>query len=212
MPLCDIKPGSDQPIWALWRIDEPPEELGEKLLASSAERSEFDSIHHPRKKLEWLASRLIIQHLVQHFGDSFKGLYKDAFGKPHLIGLPYSISIAHCFPFAVGIISKDHPTGIDIEQPRDKLLSIRHKFLSEQEAEVAGTDLQKLCKFWTAKEVLYKIYGRKKLIFKEHMELVESPTDPRQLAGRIRYFDFFQEYQIRFHQYQGHYIAYGVQY
>jgi len=199
-----------QPLWALWRIDEPLEELGGRLLASTIELSEYESIKHPRKKLEWLASRLIIQHLVEHLGDSFYGIYKDAFGKPHLINLPYSISIAHCFPFAAGIINKDHSTGIDIEQPRDKLLYIRHKFLSEKEADVAGTDLETLCKFWAAKEVLYKIYGRRKLIFKQHLEVFENPAGNGNIGGRICYFDFFKEFQISFYQYQGYYIAYGA--
>jgi len=210
MPLCEFVPGMEPPLWAIWRIDEPIEELGGRLLATPLELSEYESIHHPRKKLEWLASRLLIQHLVEKLGESFTGIYKDAFGKPHLIDLPYSISIAHCFPFAAGIIHKDQSTGIDIEQPRDKLLHIRHKFLSEKEAEVAGTDLETLCKYWTAKEVLYKIYGRKKLIFKEHLEVFENPPGSGNLGGRICYTDFFKEFQIRLHQYQGHYIAYGI--
>ena len=210
MPLCEFKPATGQPLWALWRIDEPIEELGGRLLATPMELSEFESIHHPRKKLEWLASRLLIQHLVEQLDVPFTGIYKDAFGKPHLIDLPYSISIAHCFPFAAGIISKDQSTGIDIEQPRHKLLNISHKFLNEKEAQVAGSDLETLCKYWAAKEVLYKIYGRKKLIFKEHLEVFENPAGTDTLGGRICHADFFQEFQIRLYRYQGHYIAYGI--
>ncbi len=210
MPLSSFDPVNAEPVWALWQIEEPIQELEKQMNPTRLELSEFDQIHHPRKKLEWLASRLVIKHLVESMGSAFQGIYKDAFGKPHLVGLPYSISIAHCFPFAVGAIAKDHPLGIDIEMPQDKLLHIRDKFLNDREAKMAGTNLETLCKFWTAKEVLYKIYGRKKLIFKEHMEVSEISTAPGLLRGDIRYQNFCRGYNIISRQLHGHFISYSA--
>lgn len=209
MPLCKVEPIGKQSSWALWQIEETIEELWQQLNPTAEAQFEYQHIHHHQKKLEWLASRLIIKHLVKSQGDSFLGIYKDAFGKPHLHKLPFHISIAHCFPLAVGAIHQTHSIGIDIERPRRKLLRIRDRFLNQQEAATAGTDLHTLCKFWTSKEVLYKIYGRKKLIFREHIEVLENIDHPGQLVGKIDYKRFRESYFILIDQFDGHFIAYN---
>ncbi len=209
MPLCKVEPIGKQSSWALWQIEETIEELWQQLNPTAEAQFEYQHIHHHQKKLEWLASRLIIKHLVKSQGDSFFGIYKDAFGKPHLHKLPFHISIAHCFPLAVGAIHQTHSIGIDIERPRKKLLRIRDRFLNQQEAAAAGTDLHTLCKFWTSKEVLYKIYGRKKLIFREHIEVLENIDHPGQLVGNIDYKGFRESYFILIDQFDGHFIAYN---
>jgi len=194
--------------WALWKIEESQESLFQSLNELSLNH-ELQEIHHPEKKLEWLSSRLVIKKLVEHFGYQFHGIYKDAFGKPHLNQLSYHISIAHCFPFAVGALHKEYPVGIDIEQPRDKLLRIRDRFLSDQEVKVVGTDIGLLCKFWTGKEVLYKIYGRKKLVFREHIHIDIDSEDDGKLIGQILFHQFHQRYTIKTDYIDGHYISIG---
>lgn len=210
MPLCYLETEVSQTGYAVWYIDEPIEILKRQLHTSCTDLPDYRYIRHPKKQLEWLASRLLIQHLAEQLGASFKGIYKDAFGKPHLRDLPYHISIAHCFPYAVGAVHKSRPVGIDIEKPDDKLLNIRNRFLNQQEAHFVGSDLEKLCRFWTAKEVLYKLYGRRKLIFREHMEIFQNPDSPDKLGGRIRYQELNQLYDIMSHCYGGHYITYNV--
>ena len=209
MPLCKVESIGKQSNWALWQIEETIEELWQEFNPTAEAQFEFQHIHHHQKKLEWLASRLVIKHLAEHLGESFVGIYKDAFGKPHLHKLPFHISIAHCFPFAVGAIHQTHSIGIDIERPRKKLLRIRDRFLNQQEAAAVGTDLEALCKFWTSKEVLYKIYGRKKLIFREHMEVSITHDNPDHLKGRIEYEELQETYDIHIARYNGHYVAHS---
>jgi phosphopantetheinyl transferase len=177
-------------------------------MPSAEAQLQYQTIHHPQKKLEWLASRLVLRRLVEEQGASFHGIYKDAFGKPHLNQLPFHISIAHCFPLAVGALHQYQPVGIDIERPREKLLRIGDRFLNPEEALAAGTDLDLLCKFWASKEVLYKIYGRKKLIFKENMSVAIHREN--EINGLILMEDFQEAFEIQIVQFDGHLVAMGT--
>ena len=209
MPLAKVAAINKNAHWALWKIEESIEDLWRLLNPSPEAQIELQQIHHHQKKLEWLASRLVIRYLVKHMGASFHGIYKDAFGKPHLKQTPLHISIAHCFPLAVGAIHQDHAIGIDIERPREKLLRIRDRFLNETEAEQVGNDLEKLCKLWTGKEVLYKIYGRKKLIFKENIEVFQLAGNTGKLDGRINYQGYLASYVIQVERFDGHFVAFS---
>ena len=209
MPLCKVTPVGNATSWALWHIDESIDELWHLLNPSAEAQFEYQQIHHQQKKLEWLASRLVIKYLVQQTGQSFHGIYKDAFGKPHLKKTPLHISIAHCFPLAVGAINKLHSIGIDIERPRHKILRIRDRFLNKTESMEVGNDLEKLCKFWTGKEVLYKIYGRKKLIFKEHMEIIQVPGNSDKLDAHINFEGYEASFMIHLKPFNGHLVAFS---
>ena len=208
MPLRKITTCNRNISWALWHIEETATDLWQELNPAPPAQYEYQAINHQEKRLEWLASRLVVKILVEHLGSGYQGIYKDAFGKPHLHQLQYHISIAHCFPLAVGAIHQHNPVGIDIERPRAKLLRIRDRFLGASEAQEAGDDLNTLCKFWCSKEVLYKIYGRKKLTFKEHIRV--SLENPNLVHGRISIKGHEQSYQIQVEEFEGLYIATGV--
>ena len=210
MPQLKIELLSENTSWALWQVEENLEELWQILNPSPEAQFEYHLIHHPQKKLEWLASRLAIKNLVEYSGVNFQGIYKDAFGKPHLYHCPYHISIAHCFPYAVGALHRTQPVGIDIERPQEKLLRIKDRFLNNTEAADAGVDLNLLCQYWTGKEVLYKIYGRKKLIFRDHIQVQLNNGATDISKGLITFEEFRKSYDLKIHQHDGHYIAIGA--
>lgn len=89
----------------------------------------------------------------------------DSFGKPYLTNDFKHISISHSFDKMAIIINTKEPTGIDIEMIGNKILNIKHKFLSEIELENANNDVEKTLIYWGAKETLYKIYGLKGVDF-----------------------------------------------
>ena len=210
MPQCKIESLSESSSWSLWRVDENLEELWQMLNPGVEAQFEFHAIHHPQKKLEWLASRLVIKNLVEYTGVVFKGIYKDAFGKPHLNRSSFHISIAHCFPYAVGALHQTQPIGIDIERPRNKLLRIRDRFLNDTEAAEAGSNLHRLCQYWTGKEVIYKIYGRKKLVFRDHIHINLSNGTSDLSTGFINFDQVRNKYHIKIQQFEDHYIAIGA--
>lgn len=209
MPVCKLEKLSGYGAWGLWRIDEQIDDLWAQLHKPDSYRDEFKQIRHPQKQREWLASRLLIQRLLPLFDLLPSHIYKDQHGKPHLHQSQWSISIAHCFPLAAGALNKDGPIGIDIEKPKEKLLKIASRFLSEEEMHHAGNRVETLCIYWTGKEVLYKIYGRKKLIFKENMRLEPQMDKPLHYRGSIRIAQNRRDYDIFLEKYHGHFVAYS---
>src|SRR5205823_6141205 len=70
--------------------------------------------------------------------------------------------------------SKTEYAGVDIERIHPRIKKIAPKFLSEREKndlqrETQKAELPRLYIIWGAKEVLFKIYGRGGILFKEHL-------------------------------------------
>ncbi len=155
----------------MWEITETAEQLLNKVILSKYGLQELEEISHPIKKRERLASRACIQELVKLMGKEYKGIFKDDHDKPHLIDLNYHISISHSFPYAVAILHKKLPVGIDIEKTSEKLGRIAHRFLNDMEFMDCDGDLKKLCIYWSGKEAIYKLNGKNGLNFKNDIRI-----------------------------------------
>ncbi|MCB0487196.1 MAG: hypothetical protein KDC99_01905 [Cyclobacteriaceae bacterium] len=140
MPLVHLKESSLRGV-ALWHITESEDEL--KSLALNEEWPE--DIVSPLKRLEWLSGRILIGSLAKHQGIQYSGIVKDQFGKPFLKDSAYQISLSHSYPYVAAQIHPSLSVGIDIEQPKDKLLRIASRVLDPIELEDAGTDIVKHC-------------------------------------------------------------------
>lgn len=168
MPLIQIHPLNDISAWALWRIDESQEELASLPLCDH-ERTELSQIHNERRRLEWLGARNALQGIIERQMIEKKSILKDGFGKPFLMDSSHHISIAHSFPYAAAIFNRIYPAGIDLERIQDKILKIGDKFLNRKEAASCNGDPATMTVYWCAKEALYKLYGKKRLVFKENL-------------------------------------------
>jgi len=164
MPLLKIQKTDKQSGWALWFITEQESELSEV----SGEIIDSTIVSYT-KRLEWLAGRALIKTLVENCGLEFLGIEKDQYGKPFLRKHPYPISLSHSYPYVAAQIDSMHEVGIDLEQPKSKLLSIAHRVLAPTEFKDAGTDVVKHCIYWCAKEAMYKSYGKRGLSFSNHL-------------------------------------------
>lgn len=202
LTIKDITPDS---AYGLWHITESNEDL-EKLV------SKEDALHtadfHPKRKAEYFATRLILKELVRHFGASFQGIVKDQHGKPFLKGSDFHISISHSYPYVACILHRLAPCGIDLETPRMQLQRIQQKFLSTRELALIQDDLDELCQYWCAKETLYKIYGRKQLIFAENIR-VDRRADGS-LVGQVILDNDQQSYELHCEQIDGHYLVCNI--
>ncbi len=208
MPLKAFYHFPDYTSWCLWIIDESEEGLKSQLDVQANEpHSEYHEINHPVKRLEWLASRLAIQHLMGTAGNSYHGIFKDSCGKPHLVDSRGHISLAHCYPYAVAALNTQSPVGIDIERPRPKLVRIAPRFLSQDELKAAGTDPVTLCKYWSGKEALYKVYGRKNLIFKQDISLKRMSNSENFQGWICNQTDEPLLYNVEFQILDGHVVA-----
>ncbi|MBI3219432.1 MAG: 4'-phosphopantetheinyl transferase superfamily protein [Bacteroidetes bacterium] len=177
MPLHKIEQ-YNQGGWGIWHIEETEEELAFDAFEQSP--AELVSI---TKRLEWLAARVLIRQLIEQNNFTYNGLVKDQFGKPFLRDLPLQISLTHSFPYVAAQWHTSLPVGIDLEQPKGKLLNVGPRVLSPEEWNDANSDLTKLCIYWCAKEALYKNYGQRGLHFAQ--QLLVEPFETK-LAGFLK--------------------------
>ncbi len=171
MPLEKIEKIKEGRFVAIWHITETLDELFGHISLNEKQVLELSSYKAQTKQLEWLTGRILVKMLAEKFDIKLYQIDKDENGKPLLPNESVEISLSHSYPYVAAIIDKTEPVGIDIEQPKEKLRTIAHKFLSDNEIGFIENDLIKLCLGWCAKETLYKIYSKRGLIFKEHLLL-----------------------------------------
>ena len=166
MPLKEIHQTGPQSGWAIWHVEEDAEQLANKIIGNPPAE-----IRHESKKLEWLAARHLVLSLSNHLGLRYFGIRKDAFGKPFLEKYPHHLSLSHSFPYVAAQIDYHQPVGIDLEQPKDKILRIGPRIFSPVELADAGTDVIKHTVYWCAKETLYKIHGTGNVHFSNQLNI-----------------------------------------
>ena len=153
------------------------------------------------KGKEYLAKILI--------GDKCTIAYDDK-GKPHLSGDSRHISISHSHDKLAFIVNEKESTGIDIELIRDKVLKIKHKFLTNEELLEAHDDVEKLLIYWAAKETLYKIYGLKEVDFITH--LLVKPFTKHNLGtiiGEINLPNFKETFELNYQLIEDYVLVYA---
>jgi 4'-phosphopantetheinyl transferase len=167
LPLDNLHTDSNR-AWGLWKIDETEQFLSAQI---SAFESVPETITNPFKRLEFLAARVLLKELLKSMDLQYSGMTKDEFGKPFLKSGTFQISLSHSYPYVAAMINEGKPVGIDLEQPKPKLLKIASRVLSKDELEDAGSDIIKHCIYWCAKESLVKVHGKKDLVFAENIRI-----------------------------------------
>ena len=185
----------------IWKIEESFNELNANVFLSDKSQTRLNSMKSELHQRGFLS----VRHLLNEVGYSDRDLVYDEFGKPHLKDGKH-ISITHSFTFSGIIVSDDIPVGIDIEKQRDKILKIAHKFTPFEEYKtIANHDalVSKLTIVWGAKESLYKIYGKKKLLFLHHIYVDDFKFSDEKTSGEIRYEGEVSSYEIHFLEFEG---------
>lgn len=147
-----------------------------ELLPKEIER--LHSFKSKSRKNEFVATRILRNKL---FGLQ-PILYNDI-GAPYIYNGPF-ISISHS-KTCIGIaVNETHSIGLDLEIPRPNILDIVPKFISTSEQNEFDTQSKmEMTKLWSAKEAMYKLAGRKKIIFSD--ELILSKQSAEQWKGTI---------------------------
>lgn len=196
MPIIKEKTYNNHSYIAVWQITESHDELQAMLPSEILTDAELATIHHTQKQIEFFCSRLTIKYLADKLGIRYLGIKKDEYGKPYLVGSDWQFSLTHTIEYIAVVMHETRALGIDMEQPSEKLLRIAHKYLSKTERTDANEDLDKLCIYWSAKEALYKLYGKRKVIFIDN--LLVSPFNKHQqvIIGRLRINEIDEQYSI----------------
>jgi len=97
-------------------------------------------------------------------------LFKDEAGKPHLRDSVFHISISHTTNYAAAI-AHPNPCGVDVQRIVPRIRRLAGKFVGpgEQIQLTPEFELLQLHLIWSAKEAMYKAFGRRQLDFKEHL-------------------------------------------
>ena len=137
---------------AIWEIAEAPSffmtEVGLRY-----------PVLHPQKQAQHLAAGYLLLQLFPDF--PYHTMVYPSAGRPYVPGDRYFFSLTHSGNMAAAIVSKSLAVGIDMERISDRVLRVRHKFLSQEEwdwVQGQGEELQRelLTLLWTVKEAVYK--------------------------------------------------------
>jgi phosphopantetheinyl transferase len=191
----------------IWKIEESIDELQKGITLSKNSKTRLDSMKSELHQKGFLS----IRHLLKEINLTDADINYDEFGKPHLTNGRH-ISITHSFIFTAIIFSDEIPVGIDIEKQREKILKIAHKFTQIEEYKTIANVDALICKLtivWGAKESLYKIYGKKKLLFLHHIYVNDFNFEDKKTIGEIRFDGKTTSYNIEFIEFEGFTCVFG---
>lgn len=162
--------------WGIWKLEEEFDELFSRLPAEG--RDEYlqgiDKFTSDSRRREWLAIRVLLFELL----GEMKNISYMSSGKPYLADHSAYLSISHTKGYMSVIVSKNHKVGIDIEQRRDRVLKVAHKYVREDERTffLPEDEITSLLLIWSAKEVMFKCLEESEIDFREHL-YVQLPAN-----------------------------------
>jgi len=157
---------------SIWRIDETEDFLISNLDLSINCKKRLNSIQSPSQRKQFLS----VRNLMKYNDIDLNDLFYDSNGAPFLKN-NLNISISHTNNYSAIALSKN-PVGIDIQDYREKILSVRDKFVNEFEIELIDThSVNDLTILWSIKESIYKIYKKKGLNFKKNIIVQKITKD-----------------------------------
>lgn len=170
MPLIENLYPTKSSIIGIWNLTEDIDTLKLAIELDETRNEAFGKFTVDKRKREWLAVRNLLMHLS---GSRDERIVYDDFGNPRLATKRFKISISHSRNYAVLYLDQQSEVGIDIEEFRSNVLKIESKFLNAHEMDFIDSNqkIEHLSACWSAKESLYKWYGKRKLEFREDMLL-----------------------------------------
>jgi 4'-phosphopantetheinyl transferase len=171
--------------------------------------SQFAITHQLEQKrdIELKGRESLVEYLL---GTKAEIIYNEK-GKPFIKNDSRHLSITHSHDKLAIIINKTEATGIDIELIRDKVLRIKHKFLSETELADANENITKLIVYWAVKESLYKVYGEKEVDFIKHLKVSAFDLSNKgKVFGNIDKHEIQSKFELEYQIIENYALAYCI--
>lgn len=192
-------------LLSVWKLTETEEELLIMRELSEGELSQLSKLKNERRRIEFLASRILLQQL---FNQNIEIEYLPN-GKPLLVSPNYHVSLSHSKDFVAVIISQNKEVGVDIEKIRDNMERLKEKFLSEKELKTINTsDNLLLHLFWGAKEAMYKMYSSHQPLFTEHLFLENINLETQKASGIVKQDNLYKKVNIQYQQIEDNLLVY----
>ncbi len=128
----------------------------------------YNSMSNKKRKTEWLS----IRQLLINMGDDVD-IYYDEHGKPHFTEGSEHLSISHSKESIAVSMHKSKEHGVDLQFLTPKIKRIRDKYLREEEIKaLQSSSTLELSVYWSMKEALFKLYGKKDIFLKENIRII----------------------------------------
>jgi len=197
-----------QGLIGVWQLLESVNDLLPEFLAEELSDPLFTKYTHNRRKVEWLATRLLLKEMI---GPEFSISYL-ASGKPILNHDTFkTISITHSRDFVAIIIHQSKHVGIDIEDTNRDFRRIEKRFLSDRELDFVAGDDQLKCLFWCAKEAVFKLVEDEGIEFKE--QIIVSPNREQENRFSAKFLNKGKntDYQLNYDSFSGNCMVWVVE-
>lgn len=211
MPFIEFDSTIDGVLVGIWEVCEDEMFFLTKLKMYEHEWSRLERITHPKKRLEWLSSRLVMKEILKiGYTDRVQSMNSET-GKPYLSNRSYNISYTHSGIYSAAIASPDFEVGIDMEYlKRKRNMETRRLFMNPFEISIfeAKPDFNYFILLWSAKETLYKVFGQKGVSFREHIsfDLEDFRLSSRGvLKGRVNTGKECKDYNI-YYAFEGDFL------
>lgn len=136
---------------------------------SETEKVRIQTFTHVNRRREYMSTRILKREL---FGE--KKIDYDINGAPSIKEEGF-ISISHSANCCAIAICHDFKIGLDLEERSPKAARLSSKFINDHEHTfLDSTNELEMTSAWSCKETLYKLSGRKKILFKQHLLLTHK--------------------------------------
>ncbi|MEO6830881.1 MAG: 4'-phosphopantetheinyl transferase superfamily protein [Chitinophagaceae bacterium] len=187
MPIFEEWMPHPHSLAAIWHIEEEEAFFLDKNSVRAA--TAHSNIKHPKRRLEHIAGRYLLQHLKEDF--PLHQVANDIHDKPRLPDNAYYFSLSHSFPYVAAIISTQEECGIDIQVWKEGMHKIAHMFLSPEEQALSDHENTQYTLAWSAKEAAYKWNGRRGIDFIADLPIKKISTKNTKFSIRdsAKHFD-----------------------
>lgn len=166
----------------IWELTESVTGLSAFFSAKELDDPAFLKYTHEKRKIEWLATRLLIRQLA---GDDCTISYLES-GKPLLRHNKYKhISISHSREFAAVILHEELNVGIDIEDTSRDFQRVEKKYLSDDELVYIKGNHRLQCLYWCAKEAIFKLVDDDGIDFRKQIHIAANPQNQNQFSAKF---------------------------
>ncbi len=190
----------------IWKVEESEDELKQGIQLTESSQKRFDGMKSEVHRKGFLSIRQLLKAMDYQDAD----VHYDEKGKPHLRDEHY-ISMTHSFHFTAVILGKKE-VGIDIEMQREKIKKIAPKFTPIEEYRKLGNGIdliRKLTIVWGAKEALYKLYGKRGLLFLHDIFVYDFDFEAQQTYATVTYQGQKSDYRLHFMEFEGFTCVYA---
>ncbi len=206
MPIFFKKEEDSGGIVAVWEITESIEELQQRLNLAESEQARIDAFRLDKRKLEFLATRCLLKEILHQ--DPVISYLES--GRPVLKNSEFNLSISHTKGYAAVALSKSKYSGIDIEYPSERVVKVYDRFISADEKSFIPKDkeLEYYTLIWCLKEVMYKIFDEKSVIFNQDLKCYPFNLDREGELSALFSLNSMVELNYKFNTSNDFYLVY----